>query len=175
MKELDLSQVFCEVVSGLAGIFIFFGLLDALEVQGIKDIVVWFGMNMSIPIATGLFVIAYLLGLILDAFGLLFDKLIDKCLGITEPTADELKQFYSKVPNHVFGYWKEQWVYFSCYRNILMCLIPGFLIWTYVAHKYWGMKAVLGVSLGSLVLGFALWESLKDLKTIYSKIPGRFV
>lgn len=175
MKELDLSQVFCEVVSGLAGICIFFGLLDALEVQAIKETVVWFGVNMSMPVASGLFVIAYLLGLILDAFGLLFDKLLDKCLGIADPTAVELKQFYLKVPNHVFGYWKEQWVYFSCYRNILMCLIPGSLIWAYVAHKYWGIKAVLCVVLGSLALGFALWESLRDLKAIYSKIPSRFV
>lgn len=175
MKDLDLSQVFCEVVSGLAGMLILFGCLDVFNVQNVKSKLNWFAGDMSGTQATGLFVLAYLLGLIVDAFGLWFDRLIDRWIGINEPTDESLKAFYKGASRHVFGYWKEQWVYFSCYRNLLMCLVPGGLLWAYIAYKYWCWGGALFALAFILLLGRVLWLSLKDLKRIYCTIPTRFV
>jgi hypothetical protein len=175
MKDFDLAQVFCEVLSGLAGILLVVGALDATYLMPIGEVSKWLTTELTFTEVTGIFLIAYFIGLVVDAFGLLFDKaVIDRWEVVKTQDLSHLGPFYRHAPEHVFGYWKEQWTYFSCYRNLLMCLLPGTVVWSYVFWRHRGVASGIVVFVIACALALALWVSMRELMKIYWAIPGRF-
>jgi hypothetical protein len=113
--------------------------------------------------------------LIVDALGMLFDKLVTNRWEFVKTTAaTSRREFYVSAPEHVFAYWKEQWSYFSCYRNLFMLLFPGSVVWTCSAWREFGFFSGLIVLVILILVGIALWYTMRDILKIYYKISKQF-
>lgn len=175
MKDVDLSQVFCEVLAGLAAILLVVGILDISAIASTRECRDWGSKYATFAGLAGLFVGSYFIGLVVDAFGLVFDKLVtERWKSSREKRTKRNKKFYASAPEHVFAYWKEQWTYFSCYRNLFMLIVPGSVIWTWVVHIHYGCRAALIILCLMVFLEVVLWFTIRDLYGLYCRIPGYF-
>lgn len=180
MKPEDIDKVFCEILSGLmvlillvptAAILNFdLNIIRGLNSFDIKVVVAFIIKYSSITNATIIIITSYIIGLMVDALGLFIGELfLDKLICKNEPTSDDSRAFWKGVPNHVLAYRNEQWIYYSCYRNILLLLIPNGVLWAFYFWKYsrWYGIAVIAIS---IFLGVVLWRCMSTLLLIYYNI-----
>ena len=171
MKDLDVTQVFCEVLTGLGFLLVVLGLFGLLGPYAVQEIVFYVGTKLTIASLGAILVAAYLIGTIVDAIGLALDKLF--LFGLVfkeEPSEIDREKFWKSVSAHVLAYREAQWTYYSCYRNLFILFVPGSILWTMVVWKrtgiVWGIVAVVMFFL----LETALFVTMKMLVEIYYKI-----
>jgi len=171
MKELDLSHLFCEVLGGLIGILLVVCLLDVFGLLSLS--IVWQEVknNASLAGATVLLIGSYLVGLVVDAFGMVFDMYVtDKWDAAKNRKVGAREEFFKHASEHAFRYWQEQWIYFSCYRNLFMLVVPGIIVWSWSAYKYRGCGAAIVCFVFSGIVAGALWLAMRELLGVYYKI-----
>ena len=178
MKDLDITAVFCEILSGLSAILIALALLDIASVWTIPDQVRWISAHSTVGTAAGLFIAAYVIGIVVDAIGLAFDsqigerfKLLRKLLRYD--SGQMPRGFYSSASEQVLKYWCEQWAYFSCYRNLIVLSVlwlPAALI---VACKYGSFGWVVVTSCVSLIVLLSLIQSVRSLQGVMVSITAK--
>ncbi len=171
MSDTNLTEVFCEVLSGLVLLCVI-GL--ALHVSGVLSLeAAWSSVTAGLSlggVATVL-IVSYLLGLIMDAFGLAAgESFLDNWADASVPTAGEQQQFLETVPEHVLKYRDVQWAYYSTYRNLLLLFVPGGVLATIAAWRGRGFWAAVGVLLLAVVVSAALWRSMVALLGIYFRL-----
>jgi hypothetical protein len=184
VKELDLSQLFCEVLGGLAAILLLVGLLDLL---GAIDLQAFLGSHadrLSLTALTGILILSYLAGIVVDAIGMAFDGLpvVEKHLmsvnsaGETEEVRKKNERsFVKSAPEHLFQYRKEQWAYYSCYRNLFILMPLGTTVWAWLAFKYELWQVALVVVAIGVLLTVVLWNTMKEMLDIYrTKLPSDY-
>jgi hypothetical protein len=175
MKDLDLGALFCEVTSGLAAALVVLAVWDWLSPEHASRMVEWIWLNHSLGLLTTVLLLAYVLGLVVDAVGLLFDALVVanvKWFGLeTTPAATA---FRMKASAHVFSYWKEQWAYYSCYRNLLMALLVGVVPSARASSHYGGTPALVAALAVAAILFVALAYCMRTLLGIYNGIERSF-
>lgn len=175
MKDLDLSQVFCEILGGLAGIFWALGALDLSGLYSVRDSWCWASKYASFSGLTAFLVFSYLIGIIVDAFGLVFDKVITDHWELSKKHSGiSRSEFYKSAEAHLFSYWKEQWTYFSCYRNLFMVMIPGLITWPLLVNKYLGCFAASVTFILSVIVAVVLWLAMQTLLKLYHCIPSHY-
>ena len=72
--KVAITEVFCEILTGLATSLVVLTLLDWLHIVTFEQ--AWIAAKQCPGFATltGVLIVAYLLGVVLDAFGLVFDS-----------------------------------------------------------------------------------------------------
>ena len=170
MKELSLAETFCEVLSGLALLTILLPLLDILEYSTLANSLYYIVSHITLSNVGLLAIISYLLGLILDAFGLgIGEVFLDKLVAKNPPGDAETEQFWRNVSEHVLRYRDHQWTYYSCYRNLFI-IFPFasvlFLVCILLRYQTWHLIFVLAV----VPIEWALWRSMCALLEIYYRI-----
>lgn len=168
MKEIDVAAVFCEMLSGFAALFI---VVAALEVGGqtsLADVFTWLEAHPNFGAIAGILVAAYLVGIVVDAFGMAFDRLMCKLKWFEKFLCYDACQipdaFYSTATEHRLKYFSEQWTFFSCYRNLLM-LAP---LWVTAAvvltARHGGFYSATMVAVIGLLISIALVQSIRMLQ-----------
>jgi hypothetical protein len=174
MKDFDVREVFCEILGGalflslLIAIFDFCGLIDT------KALTTALAPKITLGVVTAGLTASYLVGILVDAMGLALgecfvdDWINSKSKTITSPA------FWKTVPEHVLKYRDLQWTYYSTYRNVLLLLVPGLVVFPKLVYarlsSCWSAGAVLLI----LFLMWSLWRSARSLLELYYKIPTHF-
>jgi hypothetical protein len=171
MKDLDVTQVFCEVLTGLAFLFVMLSVLSLTGFYTVPDVARYAIGKLTVASLGAILVIAYLLGTMMDAVGLALDQLfLDRLVVRTEPSEDDRAKFWKNVNQHVLAYREAQWTYFSCYRNLFILFIPGSILWTLVIWKtvgpYWGISS----GCIFILLEISFFITMKELVKIYFAI-----
>ena len=175
MNKINLTEVFCEVMSGLALLITIIPLLDILKYSNLCDTISYISLNISLSNFGILIVVCYILGLLFDAIGLTIGELfLDNLVYKNLPSENEIKSFWQKITPHVLNYRDTQWAYYSCYRNLFIIFIPGTFLWTIVLwnslHWYLGFLILIMF----IILEFIFYFSMKVLLKIYYEITKSF-
>ena len=75
MRGINISEVFCEVLSGLAIMVSLIAILDVIGTSSIGNTVELFSSNFDVSTLGGLIFLAYVMGLLMDAVGLVIGDL----------------------------------------------------------------------------------------------------
>lgn len=172
MKDFDLRELFCEVLSGLFVLLLVVPLLHFAGVSSLDKTISVLLAKFSLSLATSLSVLCYLLGLLFDAVGFAFSEgSLGNCIETeTTPSDNEVAHFWKSVEEHVLDYRERQWRFFSCYRNVFLlaplCGIAwGVLLWE--RHSWVWLVVIL---LATIALEVALFISMRGLLDLYYRI-----
>jgi hypothetical protein len=171
MKDIDVTQVFCEVLTGLGFLFVILSILSLTGSYTVRDVALYATSRLTIASLGAILVVAYLVGTIMDAVGLALDQLFLYRLVVkAEPSEDDRAKFWKNVSEHVLTYREAQWTYFSCYRNLFILFVPGSILWTVVVWKNVGPYWSIFTALVCILLEISLFITMKALVEIYFKI-----
>jgi hypothetical protein len=173
--KLAITEIFCEILTGLATTLVVLTWLDWLNVICFKQVWITIKPYSGLATLTGVIIAAYLLGVILDAFGLVFDSLFDRFVCADEPTPENKKGFWTTANVHVLSYRDNIWAYYFCYRNLLILLLPALIasfgsLWS---RKLTGWAWFTAIAL--VLLGVVLFFSMRTLLKIYYDITKCFL
>ena len=163
MKDFNLINLFCEILSGIFGILISLLILDVFGYIKIDEI--FNNINIDISYLTFLLVVSYFIGLFIDAIGLaLGEWFLDELVAtINYPDKIENKRFYNKSSEHIAEYRYRQWKYYSLYRNLFIMLLTGLPFYTY---KMWIILDWKITVISTIVIIFLIVSILKSMRTL---------
>jgi hypothetical protein len=171
MKDFNLTEVFCEVLSGLGLIFAAIPAFDLLGIYSLKDVLAFLSAHASATLLATTLAAAYIIGLVVDALGLTIGELfLDKCINKDAPKPAENSGFWKGAQEHVFRYRDVQWAYYSCYRNLFCLFVPAGVLWTILAALRLSKLYVAAVVISFLICELAFLWSMKALLKIYYQI-----
>jgi len=175
MKDFNLPELFCEILTGLSIVLLIVPILDIIEVISIHEFVKNAKNHISITDLMVLAFVSYLLGIIVDGLCLAIGEYkFDDLICSEKPTDHEKKVFWSQVELHVLSYRDRQWAFYTCYRNIFIVFIPCSLLWTAsLALSYGTIVALIALTLFILIeIGLIL--SMKVLLPLYYLITKSY-
>jgi len=168
MKGVNVAEVFCEVLSGLAIMFFVIPFLDIIGSSTVCNSFAFIGKNISATTIGGILILAYILGLVMDAIGLAVGEwFLDNLLCKDSPSKEETAALWKNVSSHVLEYRDTQWAYTSVYRNLFILTVPGGLLWCWYIWNKFGWFPGASVLIGVIFLELALLKSIKTLLKIY--------
>lgn len=168
MNETNITEIFCEVLSGLAIFFFLMPLFDVIGISSISSSLNFLVVNFNVTMVATLLFLSYIVGLVMDAIGLAVGELfLDRWLCKDSLTKEERAAFLKNVSSHVLGYRDTQWAYASAYRNLAILMIPGGLLWVWCIGSSYGWKFAAGVLLCIIILELSLLKSIAILLKLY--------
>ena len=172
--KFSISDVFCEVISGL---FLLVSLLPfgiLLGLFSISDLMDLLKTLSAIDYAL-IFVILYVVGVFFDAFGLPADRILVK-IGITKHTPDEesTKKFLKNATSDLFQYRWNAWLHYYCFRNILVLLPVFTVLWGLVILFNFGIKAAILFFVVCALSTLIMYFSVKQHAEFYDLITKTF-
>lgn len=177
MKDLDLGALFCEVLSGFVCLLVVAMWLDATGNVLMMTLLAILRAHLSLSSVTSLLLLSYLLGLFVDALGLLADRVLVKTFWPLLGFADEVTpstSFYGAIPAHMLSYMKEHWAYYSCYRNLVVLTLLGCAPFFWLVYLHAGCVAMGVAGIAFLVVLGSLIASCKETWAAYNRIVGSF-
>jgi hypothetical protein len=177
MKDIDIAALFCEVLSGLCALLIGLEILDISQSLPLSAAISKLAPSSVGSLVALVFVAAYVVGIVVDATGMAFDRWVEKSLRRKKWLGYAGKMpplFYAKAQAHQLAYWKENWTYFSCYRNLLMLCPAWALLAVAITWKYtnaiWtvAMAVLCGLAIASLIVTI---RELQRALTNIAQIP----
>lgn len=170
MKELSLSDAFCEVLAGLAVLGACVPLLELSGLQSLAETWAFLVSRMSLTLLTGGLLVCYVAGIVIDAVGLsLGEWFLDARLA-RAPASTKVEAFWKNVNEHVLGYRDAQWAYFSCYRNLAILAVPAAVLWTPLVWRHLSPGWALGMWCIVAAMECMLVKSMKVLLELYYSI-----
>ena len=94
--KINLADIFCEVLSGLALFLNIIPLLDILDLATISKSLTYVSSKMTLSNVTVFVVACYVLGLLIDAVGLAFDRIFSFVLEDKSPPSYTQRSNYWK-------------------------------------------------------------------------------
>jgi hypothetical protein len=171
MKDIKITEVFCEILSGFALAAIIIPFLDVTHVTDVALTTEFIGKHLNGASVAGGIAISYLLGLIMDAVGLSLGELfLDIWVCRDTPSSQQTQGFFKAVQPHVLQYRDTQWAYYSMYRNLFLLLIPGGIFWSWTAWSHSGWIWGLAILAASALLELCFWRTMTALLQIYYTI-----
>lgn len=176
MKDADIREVFCEILGGALFLSLLFVIVSFGGLIDMQVLAAALAPRITLGLVTGGLIVSYLVGLLVDAIGLALGELFadDWINGETQTITTTTAEFWKKVPEHVLTYRDLQWTYFSTYRNMLLLLMPGVVLFPLLVYKNLGLCWAVSVALLILFLMWSLWRSARSLIQLYYKIPTYF-
>lgn len=175
--KVTIKEMFCEIMSGLALLLVIVPALDWCDIFTLEEFWQLVTSKIDLVTLTGVIVVAYLAGILLDAFGLIADDwlgLLGKWFGGDEPTDQQSKNFWTKADVHVFAYRNNIWAYYFCYRNLFTLMIPATICWFgTLCHR--GNPGLAWIALAvSIVIASILFFAMRTLLNLYYEITRSF-
>jgi len=117
----------------------------------------------------------YFLGILLHGVTFAIDeyflqKLVEYKLENKAPELNDKKLFWKSVGNHVLQYRTHQWDYYSLFKNILILLIFGNIIWFIFLYSLGHIWIAIVVSVILLTYKVLLFLSMRKLLNLYNLI-----
>ncbi len=175
MKDFNLTNIFCEVLSGLGIITFLIPLLDILNCYTLKETLAFIIDKTTLANFGILLFLCYTLGLLFDAIGLAIgDLFLDDLSNKDTPTDVQISDFWKNANSHVLNYRDIQWAYYSCYRNLFIIFAPGSIVWAIAIWKNfnWYSAIITLILLG--VFEWILFYSMKTLLKLYYTITKSY-
>jgi len=171
MKETNLTEAFCEVLSGISMILLLVPLLDLTGIFSLDKSLALAG-NFSATALAGFLLVAYVLGAaVVDAVGLAIEQFFEPLLPKDPVVTDaERKKFWTSVEEHVLRYRDHQWTYYSCYRNLFIMMVPSGICWVILFGRRFGWCVAIWALVAGVLLEIALFKSMLTLLRIYRLI-----
>ncbi len=167
----DITEIFCEIISGIAGVFVAVLLLISIDVITFEQVREIATSNGDVLDFAGLLLVLYLVGIVVDALGLFFDKVFGRWICDDEPGEKEEAVFWNKVSEHVLAYRNHVWAYYFCYRNLFMLCIPAGILWPFALRGTGvGLQWILIPMLFALLLVTVLFVAMRELFKLYYEI-----
>ena len=171
MKSVNISEVFCEILGGVSILVYLIPLIDLLGLANLDESFHFIADNLSASGLAIVVVVAYLLGLLMDAVGLVADEMLfDKLHSEDPPSAANRKAFWKNAPESVIEYRDTQWAYFSAYRNLAIIGIPGGILWVLSIWCNYGVILGLIFFAIALISEYVLLRAARILITHYFNI-----
>jgi hypothetical protein len=174
MNTLDIRAVFCEVVSGLAFLGLLTPILELCTDQSLSSIIAIARDNFTLGNIAAILILAYLIGIIMDAIGFSLGELfLDRLACPQEPADKNFDTFLVRTPPHILRYRDIQWEYFSCYRNLFILTFPNAILWSIAAWRlYQSVWIVLIILAVSFLLAVVLFQAMGGLIRLYYGITS---
>lgn len=170
MKDLNFTELFCEILSGFFAILVSVLVLDCTGNLDFNETV---AQTLNLQTFTVLIIVSYFVGLAVDAIGLSVGEwFLDKWMakGEPEPSKSELETYYNKVSEVTSKYREIQWAYYSLYRNILILSVIGLPFYFYKASIDLGCTFMIFSVLIILLILVAICHSMRVLIKLFYKI-----
>ena len=175
MQGLNLMVVFCEVLSGLVLISFVIPILDLAGISTVSTSFSYIVEETSAGAVVGAFFVAYMFGLVFDAFGLVLGEgFLNKCLAKDEPSDEERRAFYRKATPQLLRYRDRQWAYASAYRNMLILVPIGVGLWARPLLVSAGWPWLVGIVVGAFFLWIVLLKSTRVVLMHYYDLTKCF-
>ena len=172
--KVAITEIFCEIITGLALTLVILACLDWPGIITFEDVLETVKSSFGVTSLTTVLIAAYLLGVVLDAAGLVFDNVFHKVICADEPSSEEVKNFWRTADAHVLAYRDNVWAYYFCYRNLLMLTIPAIICWF---GSLWqrGLRGwACSVAVALVGMGIVLFFSMRTLLKLYYNITKSF-
>ena len=173
MKGINVSEVFCEILSGFSILVCLIAFFDIAGISCIKQSIGVISTQMNATTFGAVIVASYLLGLLMDVVGMTADEYIVEpllCKDLKPPTDSETNEFWKNVPLHVLSYRDTQWAYYSAYRNLSIIVVIGGFFWVWSFKNNYGWWQAIFLVIVLLLIEFALLKTMKALLKIYFQI-----
>ena len=172
MKELNLAETFCEILSGLSLLFLLVPLLDLIGVFSLDKSIGLFTGNLTVAGLGALLLVSFFVGTaVVDAVGFAIEQLAGRYLPSDPVVTDAEKSvFWKTASEHVLRYREHQWTYYSCYRNLFIMLLPGGICWAIVVWCRFGRGYAAMVFGATALLEVALYFSMTGVLKLYHQI-----
>ena len=163
--KMDVGEVFCELLSGLAIMALVLPILDLWGESSLSQSLKFVGRHTNVATLGGGLVLAYSLGLIMDAVGIavgewLYPKLY-KRMKVKEPLAGDRKTFYEKSLPHVLEHREYEYAYLLAYTNLAIIAVPSVILWCVWMGLRCGWSCPLCIPIIFFIcLEGALWKSI---------------
>lgn len=176
MKDLNLREAFCEIISGAAVIGVALLCIDLAGTIDLKE-EIRAGVTVDLASVSLFFVSCYFAGLIVDALGLAIGELFfDNLMASQDPPSDAaVKAFWKEAADHVVKYRSNQWTFYSAYRNLFLLLIPGAILGAIVISDDLCAIWVVAFVIAALLVEVSLFFTLRSLINLYYRITISFV
>lgn len=172
--KVAITEIFCEVITGFALLFVLVGFLDWWGISSFEagwDIV---KEELDGVTLIALVVAAYLLGVIIDSAGLLFDEYCGHLVATNTPSEEDVKNFWKTADAHVLAYRDGVWAYYFCYRNLFMLSVPAAISWGFALCNRGAYGWLIATILLIGGLGFVMFVSMRVLLRLYYTITKSF-
>ena len=172
--KFAITEIFCEILTGLFAGFVVLTWLDWLQTVTFEQVWQTVKPLLGLPTLTGVFIAAYLLGIVLDAVGLVFENVFCNIICVDEPSADQIKSFWKNAGGHVVAYRDNVWAFYFCYLNLFMLMLPAIvaLFGTLWRRGYPGWAWIITIILiGTEII---LFSSMRTLLKLYYNITKSF-
>ncbi|MCE7990896.1 MAG: hypothetical protein HEP71_02910 [Roseivirga sp.] len=170
--KLNLKEIFCELLSGLALILLILPLLHilgAVTIFQVKELALE-SLDGTLLITLTL-ICSFVLGIIMDSIGLALGSLfIDKVICSDEPESFDYRRYWKTVTTELSAYREEQWAYYSCYRNMSIVLIPLVFFWSIVIYEQGNYLLIVVLIVVGVLTELALIKSMKILLELVYKL-----
>lgn len=170
MKDLNLTEIFCEISSGLLLIGIFLPWTCEGNMNSISEIYRSCFANVTSSTIIVLLVFSYLLGLVVDALGLVADAWLFRHIFQNSPTSAERRDFFSSAPAHILQYRDNQWAYYSLYRNIFLINVAGFVSIITFTRETWSFAEKLALFAIVAFLNLCFFRAMTSIVNLYFEI-----
>jgi len=164
--KMDIGEVFCELLSGLAIMFLLLPFLDLFKIRSISQSLEFISQHNGAAELAGALVAAYCLGLIMDAVGIAIGEKwlypqLHKRVKEKEPCTYERKAFYEKTSAHLLQHREYEYAYLLAYTNLLIIAVPSVILWCAWTVKFGRSCAPFVIVSVFIFLEWSLWESIK--------------
>jgi len=172
MKEINIGEVFCEILSGFTVILLVIPLLDLTQYSNLEKTSEFIFRHFNGATLAGGIAVCYLLGLIMDAVGLgVGESFLDSWVKREgAPTEDERNRFWQETSAHALNYRNKQWAYYSTYRNLFLLLIPGGIFWVLALFLHGKAALAFWLVLLLIFIEWCFWRTMVALLGIYYTI-----
>lgn len=170
--KVEVTKIFCSIISGLALFLVAIPILyltDVTNYELFKQKVV---ENQNTISLIGVVVSAYLMGIVFNSIGLVFDNYCGGFLRVTESTQDQANAFYKNASEHLFIYRDHVWAYYFCYRNLFMLILPGIIGWCGMLWHSKGIGTAIIVFIVLVTFEIILYNAMRTLLDLYYKITN---
>jgi hypothetical protein len=176
MKDLDLKDVFCEILSGLSVLCLLLSLMDLLGYLDLEASCRFLIDHLSLSSVTAILLASYLLGIIGDTVGLSLGEWKVDSVVCRKPTPNGKQRtaFWQKAPSHVLRYRDTQWAYYACYRNLFLLTPLNALLWGICLKSRIGLATAGLIFLGVLIIEVGLFFSMRVLLGLYYEITRAY-
>ncbi len=169
--KVNLKEIFCELLSGLALILLIIPILYLLGEVTIDEILKAISQSSGAVVVTLVIGVSFILGIIMDAVGLALGSLfLDKLICENEPQASDYQKYWKEVTPELSAYREGQWAYYSCYRNLFIIIPPLLFFWSRVIYLQGNSPVILVLVVFGVLIEVALLKSMIVLLDLFYRI-----
>jgi hypothetical protein len=172
--KISLTEMFCEILTGIIVLLIIVGWLCWFDVISIKSIWEVVKSNIKLEIVIVFLVCTYFIGTLFDVIGLVFDNIFDKLISPEVPSDKDISNFFKNTSVHVLSYRDNIWAYYFCYRNMFILSIPACIGLCGLILAAKKISLVIICIIITVLIDIAILNSMRTLLRLYYKITKSY-